>query len=191
MAQDSKQIKVAANGGLYIARLEDEPTLPTDADTVLDSLFSEVGYIGDDGATFTKSEEVEDIMAWQSPNAVRKIVTSRNFGASCPLLQWNRDTVALAFGGGEWTEPKVGTFRFDPPSDYDALTEWVVVLETIDGDRTDRWVVERGTITGDIETQATRSGAMVVPVDVSALTPSGKDKAWYYLSNDPAFEVGS
>ncbi len=85
----------------------------------------------------------------------------------------------------------MGTFRFDPPSDYDALTEWVAVLETIDGDRTDRWVVERGTITGDIETQATRSAAMVLPVDVSALTPSGKDKAWYYLSNDPAFEVGS
>jgi hypothetical protein len=191
LAQKKDQIKVAANGGLYIARLEDEPTLPTDADTALDALFKEVGYVGDDGATFSKGEEVEDVMAWQSQDPVLKIVTGRNFGASCPLLQWNQDTVALGFGGGEWTEPKAGTYRFDPPANYDPLTEWVAVLETISGERTDRWVIKRGTVTGDIETNAVRNAPMTLPIEISALTPDGDSRAWYYVSNDPAFEAAS
>lgn len=193
MAQNAEQIKVAANGGLYIARYDDEPALPTDLTTALDPAFSEVGYASDDGVTFNKSEEVEDIMVWQSPTAVEKIVTGRNFGANTTLVQWNRESVALAFGGGEWSEPKAGVYRFDPPSDYDPLTKWVAVIETIAGERIDRWVIERCTITGDVETQAVRNAPMALPIELSALTPDDKDKPWFYLSNDEAAyaEAGS
>jgi hypothetical protein len=191
MGQDSSQIKVAANGGLYIARYDDTPTLPTDVETVLDPLLGEVGYASDDGVTFNKSEEIEDINVWQSQNPVDKIVTKRDFSAGASLMQWNRETVATAFGGGTWTEPKVGVFRFDPPADYDPLTKWTAVIETITGDRIDRWVIERCTITGDIETQAVRNAAMMLPITLSALTPDGKARPWYYLSNDPSFEAGS
>lgn len=192
MAQDSKQIKVAANGGLYLARFDDNPTLPTNVEDPLDELFNEVGYSGDDGVTFTKSEEIEDVNAWQSQNPVRRIVVSRDFSAATSLIQWNRDSVALAFGGGEWSEPEPEVFRFDPPADYDPLTEWVGVIETIDGDRIDRYVIERCNITGDVETQAVRNAAMALPVTLSALTPDGKDRPWYFVSNDPAFApVGS
>lgn len=191
MPQNSEQIKVAANGGLYIARFDDSPKLPTDVTTALDPLLKEVGYSSDDGVTFNKSEEVEDINVWQSPNPVEKIVTKRDFSAGTSLVQWNRDTVAMAFGGGEWSEPKVGTYRFDPPADFDPLTKWVAVIETISGERIDRWVIERCTITGDIETQAVRNAAMMLPITCSALTPDGKDRPWYYLSNDTAFEAGS
>lgn len=186
MAQNKEQIKVAAKGGLFIARSADEPTIPTDLDTELDPLFNEVGYFGDDGATFAKGEEVEEIMAWQSQTAVRKIVVKRDFSMGGTLLQWDRTNVALAFGGGEWTEPKAGVYRFDPPADYDPLTDWVGVLEARDGDRIDRWVIEQGNVTGDIETQAVRNAGMTLPVNLSALTPDGKDRPWYYLSNDDA-----
>lgn len=192
MAQNAEQIKVAANGGFYIARFDDNPKLPEDLTTPLDAAFNEVGYFSDDGATFNKSEETEDIRVWQSPTAVDQIVTARNFSAGGQLAQWNRDTVALAFGGGSWTEPKPGVYRFDPPSDFDPLTKWVGVLETIVGERIDRWVIERGTITGDIETQAVRNAPMLLPITLSALTPAGKDKPWYYLSNDEAaYAAGS
>lgn len=193
MAQNKEQIKVAAKGGLYIARAADEPTLPDDLTTALDEAFTNVGYFGDEGATATKTEEIEEVTAWQSQTAVRKIVVKRDFSIAGTLLQWNRDNVSLAFGGGTWTEPSSGVYRFDPPADYDALTDWVGVLETRDGDRIDRWVVESGNITGDIETQAVRNAAMTLPITLSALTPDGKDRPWYYLSNDdPAFEeVGS
>jgi len=191
LAQNAEQIKVAANGGLYIARYDDSPTLPADVETALDPLFNEVGYFSDDGATFNKTEEKEDVRVWQSMAAVEEIVTARNFSASGTLAQWNRDTVSVSFGGGEWSEPKVGVFRFDPPADFDPLTKWVGVLETIAGERIDRWVIERGTITGDIETQAVRNAPMMLPITLSALTAPGKDRPWYYLSNDPAYEAGS
>lgn len=184
--QNSEQIKVAANGGLFVARFDAEPELPEDIDTPLDELFSEVGYASDDGVTFTKSEEVEDINVWQKQTPARKIVTSRDFSAAASLSQWNRDNVAAAFGGGEWTEPSPGVFRFDPPNDYDPLTDWVAVVETIDGERKDRWVIEKCNITGDVETQAVRNAGMMLPVTLSALTPDGKSKPWFYLSNDDA-----
>lgn len=187
MAQNAEQIKVAANGGLYIARFDDEPALPDDVETDLDPLFHELGYASDDGVTFSKSEEVEDINVWQSKSAVDQIVTARNFSAASQLAQWNRETVALAFGGGKWTEPEPDLYRYEPPSDYDPLTKWVVVIETIVGERIDRWVVERLTVTGDIEAQAVKNAPMLLPVTLSALTPPGKTKAWYYLSNDPAY----
>lgn len=192
MAQNAEQIKVAANGRLHIARYDDTPELPEDVESPLDSAFSELGYVSDDGVTFNKSEEVEDVTVWQSKSAVDQIVTERNFSASTQFAQWNRETFALAFGGGEWSEPSSGLVRYDPPSDYDPLTKWVTVIETIVGERIDRWVIERLTITGDIEAQAVKNAPMLLPVTLSALTAPGKDKAWYYLSNDPAFEeVGS
>lgn len=191
MAQSSDQIKVAAKGGLYLARYDDNPTLPTDVTSKLTG-FNEVGYASTDGVTFTKSEETEDILVWQSKTAVRKIVTKRDFSAATQLVQWNRENVALAMGGGEWSEPKPGVFRFDPPKDYDALTDWVAVIETVDGERIDRYVIEKCNITGDVETQAVANAAQALPITLSALTPDGKDKPWYYLSNDEAaYAVGS
>jgi len=186
MAQTAEQIKVAAKGGLFLARFDDEPKLPEDLDTSLDAAFSEVGYASTDGVTFTKSEETEDIEVWQSKTAVRKIVTKRDFSAATSLVQWNRQNVSLAMGGGEWTEPKPGVYRFDPPKDYDALTDWVAVIETVDGERVDRYVIEKCNITGDVETQAVANAAQMLPLTLSALTPDGKDKPWFYLSNDDA-----
>lgn len=192
LAKNAEQIKVAANGGLYLARLNDNPELPEDSTTPLDPLFKEVGYAGEDGVTFNKSEEVEDVNAWQSPVPVRRIVVSRDFSASTNLIQWNRDSVALAFGGGEWSEPAPEVYKYLPPSDYDPLTDWVAVIEAIDGTRKDRWVIERCNITGDVETQAVRNAAMSLSITLSALTPDGKDRAWSFYSNDPAFKaVGS
>jgi hypothetical protein len=192
MTQTAEQIKVAANGSLYIARFDDEPTLPDDLDTALDPLFKEVGFASDDGATCTKSEASEDINVWQSQTPIDKIVTSRDFTVAMTLMQWNRDNVEIAFGGGEWSEPNPGVFRFDPPADFDPLTKWVAVLETVVGERIDRWVFERGIITGDVETQAVRNAPMMLPISLAALTPAGKDRPWYYLSNDAAaYEVGS
>jgi hypothetical protein len=192
MGQDSQQIKVAAAGGLYIAQYDDEPTLPTDLDTALDAAFKEVGYASDDGVTFTKSESVEDINVWQKQTPARKIVTGRDFSAVASLVQFTRENVEVAFGGGEWTSPKSGVYRFDPPKDYDPLTDWVAVIETKDGERVDRWVIERCNITGDVETHAVRNAAMLLPITLSALTPDGKDRPWYYLSNDnAAFESAS
>lgn len=191
MAQTAEQIKVAAEGKIYIAQKAWEPVLPTDVTTALDTNFKEVGYASDDGVSFSKSEQVEDVNVWQSQTAARRIVTSRDFSATVPLAQWNRNTVSAAFGGGTWSEPKVGVFRFDPPADVEALAEYVVVIEAEDGKKKDRWVIERCNVTGDVETQFVRNAAALLPVTFSALTPDGKEKPWYFLTNDAAMKATS
>lgn len=191
MSQDASQIKVASEGKIYVASLASEPEIPTDTSKALDAAFAELGYASDDGVTFTKSEEVEDINVWQSQTPARRIVTSRDFSAAVPLAQWNRDTVSTAFGGGEWSEPSVGVFRFDPPADGDPLAEYVVVIEGEDGDRKDRFVIERCNVTGEVETQFVRNAPSLLPVTFSALTPDGKERPWFYLTDDAAMEAGS
>jgi hypothetical protein len=191
MAQKADEIKVASEGKIYVATLASEPELPEDTTTALDAAFKELGYASDDGVTFTKSEEVEDINVWQSQTPARRIVTSRDFAAAVPLAQWNRDTVSTAFGGGEWTEPSVGVYQFNPPADNDPLAEYVVVIEGEDGERKDRFVIERCNVTGEVETQFVRNAPSLLPVTFSALTPDGKDRPWFYLTDDEAMAAGS
>lgn len=191
MAQKKSEIKVASEGGIYVAPYSEGLVLPTDVETAIDAAFNELGYANDDGVTATKSEEVEEINVWQSQNAVRRITTSRDFSAAASLAQWNRDTVATALGGGTWSEPKAGVYRFDPPADADPLAEYAVVVEAIDGERVDRWVLKQANVTGEIETQMVRNAPQLLPVTFSALTPDGEDTAWYYLTNDEAMEAGS
>lgn len=187
MAQESKEIKVLASGELYVAPVGTK--LPTKPDEALDPAFIGLGLVTEDGVTFTNGKEVEDIRAWQKPNAVRRIVTGRSYTVATQLEQYNRENFALAFGGGDWSEPSAGVFRYDPPADADPLAEYAVVIDAADGDREDRAVIMRATVEGDVETQFTRTAAALLPITFSALTPDEAERPWYYVSNDEAFAV--
>jgi hypothetical protein len=187
--QDSREIKVAAHGDLYIAPVGTR--LPGDVDEALDAAFVNLGYLTDDGVTFSSGSEREDIRAWQKQQPVRRIVTGRSFSVGFQLEQWNPDNFALAFGGGEWSEPSPGVYRYDPPADSDALSEYALVVDSQDGSRQDRFVVFRGTVADDVETQFVRNAAAVLPITFEALTPDDADRPWYYVTDDPAFAVAS
>lgn len=186
MAQDTNEIKVLAHGDLWIA--PEGTSLPVTVEEDLDAAFVNLGLTTEDGVTFSAGSEVEDIRSWQRTTPSRRIVTSRTFSVASQLQQYNRDNFALAFQGGEWTEPSVGTYRYDPPADSDPLAEYVVVIDAQDGDREDRAVILRATVEGEVETQFVRNGAALLPVTFTALTPDNADRPWYYLSNDPAFD---
>jgi hypothetical protein len=189
MAQTKEEIKVAASGDLYIAPAGAK--LPADVDEALDPAFFDIGLVTEDGVTFTNGAEVEDIRSWQRTNPVRRIVTSRTFAAASQLQQWNPDNFSLAFGGGEWSEPSPGVYRYDPPGDADALAEYAVVIDAQDGDRKDRFVIINATVADEVETQFVRNAAAVLPITFNALTPDNVDAPWYYLTDDAAFEPGS
>lgn len=185
MTQESKDIKVLASGELYVAPVGAK--LPKSSDESLDPAFIGLGLVTEDGVTFTSGAEVEDIKSWQKPNPVRRIVTGRSYTAAAQLQQYNRENFGIAFGGGEWSEPEPGVYRYDPPADSDALAEYVVVIDAQDGDREDRAVIKRATVEGDVETQFVRNAAALLPITFSALTPDDADQPWYYLSNDESF----
>lgn len=187
--QNAEQLVVAARGDIAIAPVG--TPLPTDLGA-LDDAFVVLGYTTDDGVTFNYSESREEIPAWQAANAIRRIVTARDLTTSYSLQQWNRDTFALAFGGGTWSEPTPGVNRYDPPDVDDPLAEYCEVIDFHDGDRHSRIVIEKGGISEDVETSLVRTAASVLPVAFKALAPDDStDSPWYFLGDDPAFEESS
>lgn len=184
---NAEQIAVAASGHISVAPIG--TTLPTDPTAALDDAFVDLGYVTEDGVTFTAEPTVEDINAWQSATPVRRLVTARALTVTWQGLEWNKDTFALAFGGGTWTEPTSGVYQYDPPADTDALAEYALVIDAADGDKNYRWIVKRGNVTDAVETNLVRSGAALLPVTFSALTPDGEDTAWLFLTDDAAFDI--
>lgn len=186
MAQTAEEITVALTGNVWIAPYSDTLVLPEDLGAP-DAAFTDMGYTTEDGVTFSATPNVEDIMAWQKATPVRRIVTSREVTIGYTLEQLNLDTFAHAFGGGEWTEPTAGVYRYDPPADADALAEYACIIDFADGDRNGRFVLSRGTVNDAVETNLVRNNAAMLPVSLAGLTPDGEDTAWYFISNDDAF----
>lgn len=188
MAQDASEITVAAEGSVYVATVTPGLVYPTTEEETLDTAFQELGFVSEDGVTFSNTPEVTDINSWQSAYPTRRLVTARSLTVAAALQQWNEDTFAVAFQGGEWSESGT-TFRYDPPADTDALVDLAVVIDAQDGTRKQRWVVYRANVTEAVETNLTRSAAAALPVTWTALAPAGQDRAWYFLTGDTAFAV--
>lgn len=186
MAPSSSDITVAANGTIFVANISGtSTTYPTTVRGTLAALFNEMGYANEDGVTFTSTPNVEDIMAWQSADPVRRLVTSRENTVATNLLQWNKNTFPVAFGGGSWANDGT-TYTFTPPASSDALGEYAVIIDAEDGLKKQRWIIPRANVTDAIETQLTRGGAAILPITFSALTLSGQSTAWRFLG-DSAF----
>ena len=77
--QDAAEVVVAAQGHLWVSDLRDNPTFPatTSPTSTLSSDWLDVGYITEDGPTFTVTPTV-DINAWQSATPIRRLVTSQS-----------------------------------------------------------------------------------------------------------------
>lgn len=186
MAQNAEQVRVAPRGDLWVAPVGS--TLPTDLED-LSSPWVNLGLTTEEGTALTYSEAREDIPAWQRATPVRRLVTARNMSTGYTLLQWNADNFALAFGGGEISEPSPGVYRYDPPDDDDPLSEYAQVIDFHDGDIHGRLVIEKGAVNDDVQTNLVRTAASTLPVTFQALASDDSDEStWYLLSNDPAFE---
>lgn len=177
-------ILVGAGGSVFVGPVG--AVLPTDLATALDPSFADLGFISEDGITLSASTDVTDIAAFQSLLPVRKIVTGRNFDLSLTLREWQEQTLLLAFGGGEVSEPSAGIYRYDPPTAGDALYERAMVVEWRDGAKNYRLVINRGTVSEAVETSITRTSAADLPITFSVLDDDGE--TYYLLSDDPALE---
>lgn len=189
MAQNKEEIVVALDGTVSLAPAG--TALPTKLET-LNVAFADLGYQSSDGVSFSVTPSVTDIEAWQSATPVRKIVTARDLSLKFTALQWNIDTFAAAYGGGDWTELEEakegnpGIYRYDPPADEDDLTDYSAVVDFHDGDKDYRLVIEQANIVDAVDTNLARGSASTLPLSLSALTPDGKDRSWFLISNDEA-----
>lgn len=186
-ALDSDAIVIAGTATIQVAPAG--TTMPESLSDDLDAAFVNLGYSTQDGVQFSDSKTVEGVTPHQSFYPVRRFVTARSSSAALSLLQWDADTVPLAFGGGAITEPSPGEFRFTPP-EPDEIDERAVVIDIADGDRHIRIGIAKCMVSSNTESTFARTGPALLPLTFDVLATEG-DAPFTFDSDDPAWASAS
>ncbi len=189
MTKNADELVVGANGSIYTAPLGS--TIPASIAVPLGDDWTELGYASEDGVTWVDGKSLQSIRAWQSFYDLRRIVESKEGSLAFQLMQWNGDTVELAFGGGEVTEPTAGNYRYTPPDPGD-IDERMMAIEWVDGDSDFRLTFPKGMVSENVETNIVRTAAALLPITFALLGQEGTDP-FILDTNHPAFAaaVGS
>jgi hypothetical protein len=180
---DPKEIIIAGNHRIHVAP-EGTP-LPSSISDPLDIAFVDLGYTTEAGAKFSDNKVTGQVLPSQSFYSVRDFVTSREAMIDFIMLQWNRDTVQLAFGGGTWTEPNVDHFRYHPPAP-ETLAVNAIVLDGTDGTRHFRIAAGRGFVTSNTVVTFARTGPGELPITLKILAPAEGGDPWTFDTDDEA-----
>lgn len=121
---------VGAYGDVYTAP---SGTAPPDTIDAPAAPWVLLGLVSEDGATWTPpTEETTDIGAWQSLYPVRILTTSLSTSISFALMQWDRNTLPFALGGGTFSEDAVNsTTTYHPPAAGEA-EERAIFIKVLD-----------------------------------------------------------
>src|SRR3954466_7348475 len=131
MAADPTRPVVGANGNVYTAALG--TALPDAWGDLAAAPWTKLGLVSEDGVTWTPpAEETEDIGAWQTPFPVRIITTSLTTTCAFGLLQWDRETIPYALGGGTFEDVTPGGLTvYHPPAPGESV-ERALFIEILD-----------------------------------------------------------
>ena len=185
---NADDLVVAGTGQVYVAPVG--TALPTTPGATLNAAFVGLGYHTEDGVSISVEPTVEDYMAWQSKQPVRREFTAQDITITFALMQWDEDTVPLAFGGGVISSVS-GGYRYDFPADDDALDERSIVVDCVDGDELHRFVFQRGSVTDAVESTFARNAPATLPISFKVLAPTTGGSPGYYLTDSTAFAAGS
>ena len=184
MPNNANNIVVAGSGKVYIAVTT--TVAPTNYTTALNAAFlaGELGFISDEGATFTEGRDIVDINVWQSLYPARKLETGRTVDISFAVREFNKRAVEFALGGtvavnaAEWkyTPPAAGTVNLKS-----------MVMEWTDGSKGYRLYVPTGLVTAPVETALTRTAAADLPITFSATDPGTGVSIYTLFTTDVAF----
>lgn len=182
---DSDELVVAADAALYVAPVGS--TGPTDIATALDAAFVHLGYSSEDGIEMTPATDIAEVRAQQAMYPIRRIVTGRSLDLGLTLLQWNAETLKLAFGGGTVTTtagpPAYYTYTPPAPEDIDFRA---LVLEWEDGTKNYRLHVPKALVTDTSAITLARTDAAGIPLTLSVIATDGTDP-FSVITDDPAF----
>jgi hypothetical protein len=177
----STQVVVGANGTVWVCPYN-TAVAPTDSTAAPNTVFENVGFISEDGATFTEGKDITDINAWQSFFPIRRLVTGRSVQVSFALREWNRRTIQFALGGTvSGTAP--GPYTYTPPSPS-ALQVKALILDWVDGAKNYRLYIPQGIVSEAVETTLARTAAADLPVTFAAQDP-GSGSIYTLFTNDP------
>lgn len=187
MTKEADEIVVAGTGTVWVAPYG--TALPTTEAAAPHAAFFDLGYTTEGGVKISKDEKFQGIPAWQSLDEVRRLRTERELMITTELLQFSRQTLLTAMGGG--TVTKTGnTYKYVLPAASAALEELSLIVDFVDGQNTFRHVFPRVTINDGVELTGNRKDATTLPLAFKALAPDVGD-IYQLLTNSPSLQAGS
>lgn len=183
MATDADNVRVALNGSVYIA--PKGTTAPADLTEAWGTGWVDLGYLSDDGVELNYSTDTEDVNAWQSLSPVRKILTGVDMTLGFTCIELKTSTATLYFPSATMTDVSTGVHKLAIPA-APTPDERAIGLEWTDGAVTNRLIISRGEVTNRDSITLARSGAVALPMTVSAYADTAPEIA-VWLSNDPAW----
>lgn len=181
---------VAGSGEVYVADVG--TALPANESSALAAAtYHGLGYHTEDGVGFNYAPEFTRHGAWQAQRPIRIIRGAAGTTFTFALLQWNEDTLDVAFGGGTVTDLGTGHYKYAPPTDDESINERTVVIDIVDGSDKGRFVVPRAAAVEGVDFTFNDTTMANLPVTIEALEPEAGGDAWYFLSNFSGFAAGS
>ena len=187
---DAGELFVGKSGQVSFAPIGTVLPKPGDDPTAaLNVAFTGTGFLTEDGVTPTFGQEITDYGAWQATDPIRRDREKQTAMFAFVMQQWNETNLVLALGGK--VEGTGGKFSYVPPAASEALDEWSLVVDAVDGNVHQRFVVPRGNSTEDVGTTLKRGEPGKLPITFKALSPDANSPSWYLLSDAPGFAAGS
>jgi hypothetical protein len=183
MATDVDELIVAADARVYIAPVGTAG--PTNIATALNAAFVDLGYTSEDGIDLTPGMDIAEIRAHQNLYPVRRVITGRSLDIGLTLLQWNEESIKLAFGGGT-VATATGVYTFTPPDADDDLDFRAMVLSWTDGSKGYRLHAPKVIVSDIGDITLARSDAAGLPITFSIVATDGA-QPFSFITNDPGF----
>lgn len=184
MAINADEVRVAGAGHVYVAPAG--TALPTSPTAALSAAWTDLGYVTEDGVSFSFNRDTTDLNAWQGTK-LRVLTTAEPAEVSFALMQSNDLTLPVALGGGTVTEESNGLYKFTPPASG-TNTERALVVEFNDGSISYRYCISRVQISGEVAFTLTRGEALTYPLTFGILDD---DPKYVILTNDAAWDVAT
>ena len=175
--ENTQEVQVAA--GAFVGFAPAGTAMPALAAADPIAPWTDLGYITEDGITFTHSRESENFGAWQSPTPIAVLVTALTDTFAFGLRQWSQDVFKFVFGIGVSAAKSFQPAKQGVPS-------WALLLKWDWLAYPSQLYIPRGTITGDSEAVLARTAPSDLAVEVVS-TPSGAEPIWDFHTDHPAF----
>lgn len=166
--------------GVYVADVGTAAPAELELD---DQEWTTLGWVSEDGVKIKPERSIDELMAWQSPTAIKTKLKAYKITVDLQLLQHNEVTLSHYWGQAQPT-PALGVTSLPIEVTTDAAPETALVVDTRDGDVVARYHFYKAQVLSVGELSIVRGGFQALPVTFTALDPGTGVPASVYLIED-------